>query len=101
MDGRVPSPLRLSIEICSSDRAGLSACAASCINPNFAGGCRLPFTRHGVGEACPDCGSREVEEIRPFMSRDDIYFDGQGVLRFCLSVDEESSVSMRVRACDA
>lgn len=36
------------------------------------------------GEVCPDCGSHGVEELHISLQRDDVYFDGSGILRFCL-----------------
>jgi hypothetical protein len=37
--------------------------------------------------ACPDCKSKDVVPLRQCFSRDDVYFDGKGVLRFCIPVD--------------
>jgi predicted nucleic-acid-binding Zn-ribbon protein len=38
------------------------------------------------GEVCPDCGTREVEELHISLRRDDTYFDDLGIVRFCLPV---------------
>jgi hypothetical protein len=40
-----------------------------------------PFT------TCPDCGSKEVVRLRKCFARDDVYFDGKAILRFCEPVD--------------
>lgn len=34
-------------------------------------------------QVCPDCGTREIEKVYIFLRRDDVYFDGEGKLRFC------------------
>jgi Replication protein len=36
---------------------------------------------------CPDCGSKDVIPLRRCFSRDDVYLDGAGRLRFCISAD--------------
>jgi len=37
---------------------------------------------------CPDCGSPDVEVLRHCFSRNDVYFDGSGVLRLCLPLHD-------------
>lgn len=37
--------------------------------------------------ACPDCGSKEVVRLRKCFVRDDVFFDGKAILRFCEPVD--------------
>lgn len=50
-----------------------------------------------TGEVCPDCGSREIEELHISLHRDDVYFDGGGKLRFC--VPDSVSLSIGQTSC--
>ncbi len=52
-------------------------------------------------EACPDCGSRDLEELPASLRLDDVYFDGSGVLRYCVPCTASGAVrSCGVRSYD-
>lgn len=44
---------------------------------------------------CPDCGSSEVVVLRGCFTRDDVYFDGKGILRCCVPLDDPEAFQPR------
>jgi hypothetical protein len=62
---------------------------------------RLKLVGDDEGDAenlpcCPDCGSTEVVVLRACLSRDDVYFDGEGILRCCIPLKDAETVRYRV-----